>query len=84
MVPVVRCDGPRGSETLRCDVGVIEECGMLVDELRHDPAFDLLLYRLHDCIGRALRSAHPTLKQERYAELSRWLVELMERLKAQR
>lgn len=65
-------------------MGVIEECGMLVDELRDDPAFTLLLYRLRDCIGRALRPAHPTLQQERYAELARWLVEVLERLESQR
>ena len=63
---------------------VIDECEMLVGELRNDPAFDLLLHRLHDCIGRARRPAHPTLKRERYAELARWLAELMERLEAQR
>lgn len=65
-------------------MGVIEECEMLVQELRDDPAFHLLLFRLHDCIGRALRPARPTLRNARFAELAERLVETIERLEAQR
>ena len=65
-------------------MGVIEEYEMLVDELRDDPAFHLLLFWLHDCIGRALRPAHPTLRNARFAELAERLVETIKRLEAQR
>lgn len=69
-------------------MSVIEECEMLVNELadvlRGDPAFQLLLFQLRDCLGLALRPANPTLKKARFAEVAERLLQIWERLQSQR
>lgn len=65
-------------------MGVIEECGMLVDELRDDPAFVDSLSQLRMSLAYALAAAHPNDRKKRYAEFAQRLAAILERLEAQR
>jgi hypothetical protein len=64
-------------------MGVIEECGMLVDELRDDPGFKDALMDLHDAIARCA-SGGTRGRGQRFAVVAQRLVEVIERLEAQR
>ena len=65
-------------------MGVIEECGMLVDELRDDATFVDSLSRLRGALALALMASHPNERQKNYATVAQRLVEVMVRLEAQR
>ena len=65
-------------------MGVIEECGMLVDELRDDPAFVDLLTTLRCRLTLALAASHPNERKQHYANVATCLQRVIERLEAQR
>lgn len=65
-------------------MGVIDECGMLVDELRDDPAFVNALAGLRDAITDAIATAETRGKGFRFSTVAERLVEILERLDSQR
>lgn len=65
-------------------MGVIEECEMLVDELRDDAAFVDALNKLRNALTLALTASHPTDRKTQYGKVAERLVKIIERLEAQR
>jgi hypothetical protein len=63
---------------------LIDECGMLVDELRDDPAFVDALAGLRDAITAAITPSDNRGVATRYADVAERLVEVVGRLEAQR
>lgn len=63
---------------------VIDECGMLVDELRDDAAFVDALAGLRDAITDASTTADARGKASRFGDVAERLVEIIERLEMQR
>lgn len=64
-------------------MSLIEECGMLVEELRDDPAFKDALMDLHDAIARCATGGM-RLRRERFAAVAQRLTVVLERLESQR
>ena len=65
-------------------MNLIDECGMLVDELRDDPAFVAALAGLRDAITAAITPTDARGVAARYAEVAERLVEVAGRLNSQR
>lgn len=65
-------------------MSVIDECGVLVDELRDDPAFVDSLAKLRTALTVALMASHPRDRKAEYAKVAQRLVEVIERLDSQR
>lgn len=65
-------------------MSVIEECGVLVDELRDDPAFVDALAALRDAITAAIKATDTRGVAARYADVAGRLVDVVTRLEAQR
>jgi tRNA G26 N,N-dimethylase Trm1 len=65
-------------------MSVIEECGMLVDELRDDPAFVEALSELRDAISDALAATDTRGIRARYETVAEHLAGIIESLEAQR
>ena len=65
-------------------MGVIDECGVLVDELRDDPAFVDALCSLRGRLIEALAASHPKDRKMRYAKVATALQDIFRRLEAQR
>ena len=63
---------------------LIDECGMLVDELRDDPAFVAALAGLRDAITAAITLSDTRGVAARYEEVAERLVEIAGRLNSQR
>ena len=63
---------------------LIDECGMLVDELRDDPAFVAALAGLRDAITAAIAPPDARGVAARYAEVAERLVKVAGRLNSQR
>ena len=63
---------------------LIDECGMLIDELRDDPAFVAALAGLRDAITAAITPSDTRGVMGRYAEVAERLVEVVGRLDTQR
>jgi len=63
---------------------LIDECGMLVEELRDDPAFVDALAGLRDAITAAITPSATPGVAARYADMAESLVEVVGRLEAQR
>lgn len=65
-------------------MNLIGECGMLVDELRDDPAFVAALAGLRDAITAAITPSDTPGVAARYTDMAESLVELVGRLESQR
>ena len=63
---------------------LIDECGMLVDELRDDPAFVAALAGLRDAITDAITATDTRGITGLYGEVATRLVEVIELVDAQR
>ncbi len=63
---------------------LIDECGMLIDELRDDPAFVAALAGLRDAITAAITPTDTRGKASRYGAVAERLVEVVGRLETQR
>jgi hypothetical protein len=63
---------------------LIDECGMLVDELRDDPAFKDALAGLRDAITDALAATDTRGITGLYGEVAKRLVEVIKVVDAQR
>ena len=63
---------------------LIDECGMLVDELRDDPAFVAALAGLRDAITAAITPTDTRGVRDRYAEVAERLVEVIKLVDSQR
>lgn len=65
-------------------MNLISECGLLVDELRDDPAFVAALAGLRDAITAAITPSDTRGVRGRYADVAERLVEVVGRLESQR
>ncbi len=65
-------------------MSVMDECEMLVDELRDDPAFKQALTELRDAITEAVTDTDLRGVSSRYRDVAERLVEVVEMLEAQR
>lgn len=65
-------------------MSVMDECEMLVDELRDDPAFKQMLAGLRDAITDALANTGTRGVASLYGDVAERLVEIVGRLDAQR
>ncbi|NCA17354.1 MAG: hypothetical protein EBS90_09980 [Betaproteobacteria bacterium] len=65
-------------------MSMIDECGMLVDELRDDPAFVESLTGLRDAITDAVLATDTRGVAGRYRAVAECLVEIVDRLESQR
>lgn len=65
-------------------MGLIKECGMLVDELRNDPAFVDALTRLRDAISGMVDRRQTRGMAAKCESVTERLVDVIERLEAQR
>ena len=65
-------------------MSMINECRVLVDELRNDPAFKEALKGLRDAIADAIANNDTPGVAARYADMAENLVEVVGWLEAQR
>jgi hypothetical protein len=65
-------------------MSVMDECGMLVDELRDDPAFVDALAALRDAITDAITATDRRGVASLYRDVGERLVDVVTRLEAQR
>lgn len=65
-------------------MSALDECGMLVNELREDAGFVDSLSQLRNAITAALMASHPTDRKATYASVAERLVEVIDRLEMSR